>query len=118
MHGLEEASASQIRQPWRVIAIGAVGQRPRVFLMCAWVRPLVRVPRGARAARGGLARRARGRGRDDLDPHLLFYLQPGLLHKLYERVVASYLRNAHLEEGDKRWTGLSWARCATQSTRS
>ena len=53
MHGLEEASASQIRQPWRVIAIGAVGQRPRVFLMCALVRPLVRVPRGARAVRGG-----------------------------------------------------------------
>ena len=43
MHGLEEASASQIRQPSRVIAIGAVRQRPRVFLMCAWVRPLVRV---------------------------------------------------------------------------
>jgi hypothetical protein len=33
-----------MRQPSRVIAIGAVGQRPRVFLMCAWVRPPVRVP--------------------------------------------------------------------------
>ena len=53
MHGVEEASASQIRQPWRVIAIGAVGQRPRVFLMCAWVRPLVRVPRGAGACGEG-----------------------------------------------------------------
>ena len=40
------------------------------------------------------------------------------IHKLYERVVESYLKNAHLEEGDKRWTGLSLARCATQSTRS
>ena len=53
MHGLEEASASQIASPRRVIAIGAVRQRPRVFLMCAWVRPLVRVPRGAGAVRGG-----------------------------------------------------------------
>src|SRR5580704_4700395 len=44
MHGLEEANASQIRQRWRVIAIGAVGQCPRVFLMCAWARPLVRYP--------------------------------------------------------------------------
>jgi 16S rRNA U1498 N3-methylase RsmE len=35
MHGLEEANASQIRQRWRVIAIGAAGQCPRVFLMCA-----------------------------------------------------------------------------------
>ena len=77
MHGLEEASASQIRQPSRVIAIGAVGQRPRVALMCAWVRRLVRVPSGAGAARGGLARRARERGRDDLDPQLVLYLQPG-----------------------------------------
>jgi hypothetical protein len=41
-----------------------------------------------------------------------------VIHKLYGRVVASYLKNAHLEEGDKRWTGLSLARCATQSTRS
>ena len=45
-------------------------------------------------------------------------LPPTGIHKLYERVVASYLKNAHLEEGDKRWTGLSLARCATQSTRS
>src|ERR1700733_13938846 len=63
MHGLEEASASQIRQPWRVIAIGAVGQRPRVFLMCAWVRPLVRVPRGAGAwGEGGAGMPASGDG--------------------------------------------------------
>ena len=47
MHGLEEASASRMRQHSRVIAIGAVRKRPRVFLMCAWVRSLVRVPRGA-----------------------------------------------------------------------
>jgi hypothetical protein len=29
-------------------------------------------------------------------------LPPTGIHKLYERVVASYLKNAHLEEGDKR----------------
>src|SRR5580704_17111702 len=45
-------------------------------------------------------------------------LPPTGIHKLYERVVASYVKNAHLEEGDKRWTGLSLARCATLSTRS
>jgi hypothetical protein len=45
-------------------------------------------------------------------------LPPTGIHKLYERVVASYLKNAHLEEGDKRSTGLSLARCATQSIRS
>ena len=42
-----------MRQRWRVIAIGAVDQRPGVFLICTWVRPLVRVPRGAGAVRGG-----------------------------------------------------------------
>ena len=60
-------------------------------------------------------RGARERGRDELDPHLVLYLQSEI-HNLYERVVASYLKNAHLEEGDKRWTGRSLARCATQST--
>ena len=101
MHGLEEASASQ---PSRVIAIGAVRQRPRVLLMCAWVRPLVRVPHGAPASVDATT---------SIRP-----LPPTGIHKLYERVVAPYLKNAHLEEGDKRWTGLSLARCATPSTRS
>src|SRR3984957_13711461 len=85
--------------------------------MCAWVRPLVRVPRGAGAVRGGCPRRARERRRDEPRP-IPRPLPPTEIHKLYERVVASYLKNAHLEEGDKRWTGLSLARCATQSTRS
>jgi hypothetical protein len=39
MHGLEEASASQMRQPSHVIAIGAVRQRPRVFPMCCMGAP-------------------------------------------------------------------------------
>jgi hypothetical protein len=73
MHGLEEASASQMRQPSRVIAIGAVRQRPRVFLMCAWVRPLVRVPRGA----GRVTAAPASVDATNLDSHLVLYLQPG-----------------------------------------
>ena len=45
-------------------------------------------------------------------------LPPTGIHKLYERVVAPYLKNAHLEEGDKRWTGPSLACCGTQSIQS
>jgi hypothetical protein len=72
----------------RVIAIGAVVQRPRVFLMCArcarWFGyPAVRV-------RCGEGDRGKPASVDatKLDP----YLQPRST-KLYERVVASYLKN-------------------------
>ena len=66
-------------------------QRPRVFLMCAWVSarrwfgyPAVRVRR--------VAGRARERGRDETRPTPR-PLSPTEMHKLYERVVASYLKN-------------------------
>ena len=84
MHGLEEASASQMHQPSRVIAIGAARQRPRVFLMCAWVRrrwfgyPAVRVRcgEGDRARPRAWTRRPRPTPRP---------LPPTGIHKLYER---------------------------------
>ena len=51
---ISTGSASQIRQPWRVIAIGAVGQRPRVFLMCACPAVRVRCEEGDRGAPASL----------------------------------------------------------------
>ena len=70
MHGLEEASASQIRQPWRVIAIGAVGQRPHVRMGA---------PAGSGTPRCGEGDYGAPASVDatNLDPHLVLYLQPG-----------------------------------------
>ena len=118
MHRLEEASASQIRQPWRVIAIGAVGQRPRV--------PDVRMgapagsgTRGAGVVRCGEGDRGAPASVDATTSTHTSSFTPTGIHKLYERVVASYLRIAYLEKRKvERWTGLSLAHCATLSTRS
>ena len=68
-------------------------QRPRVFLTCGvGVRaPAVR-NRGAGAVRGGWPRRVRERGRDEARPAPR-PPPPTVLHKLYELIVASYLKN-------------------------
>ena len=57
-----------------------VGQRPRVFLMCAWVRPLVRVPRGAGRVTAARPRALTRRPRPTPRP-----LPSTGIHKLYER---------------------------------
>ena len=88
MHGLEEASASQKRQPWRVIAIGAVGQGPRV--------PDVRMgaPAGFGTPRCGEGGRGAPASVDETtSTHTSSSTSNPRLHKLYERVVASYLKN-------------------------
>jgi hypothetical protein len=59
----------------------AFPQRPRVFLMCAWVC--------ARRWFGYPAVRVRSEDAPKLDPHL----PPTDVRKLYELTVASYLKN-------------------------
>ena len=71
----------------------------RVFLMCAWVRPLVRVPRGAGVVRCGEGDRGAPASVDATTSTHTSSFTPTGIHKLYERVVASYLKNAHLGRG-------------------
>ena len=65
-------------------------QRPHAFLTCAWV--CARRWFGYPAVRGGWPRRVRERGRDETRPAPR-PPSPTELHKLYELVVASYLRD-------------------------
>ena len=71
----------------------AFPQRPRVFLTCAWecARRWFGYSRCGCGA-GRVTGRALERGRDEARPTPR-PLPPTDVHKLYERVVASYLKN-------------------------
>ena len=88
--------------------------------MCAWVRPLVRAPRGAGAGAGRVTVGAPASvDATNLDARLVLYLQPGAADLTSGGWSRPIRRTRILKREDKRWTGRSSARCPlTQSTRS